>query len=48
MLPMITDDIVDEDGVSTATHFTIQSWLLYKLKLCFENTKDAPLAVKEQ
>ena len=30
ILPMITDDIVDEDGVSTATHFTMQSWLLYK------------------
>ena len=28
--PMIRDNILDEDGVSTATSFTLQEWLLYK------------------
>ena len=30
VMPQISDNIMDEDGVITATHFTVKEWLLYK------------------
>ena len=29
-MPQISDNITDEDGVITASQFTVQEWLLYK------------------
>ena len=38
-MPEISDNIIDEDGVATASQFSVQEWLLYRRRSLL-NMKD--------